>query len=584
MERTQVTSEYFQTVKYQTCGSCMDRHQSPRIDVRMARFSGTKENREHRKHQKRLKDVRESQRDPPVQPDWCETPKIKKKDVSLRRRLLMSRSLSDGSKGGITTPGETSVSHRDDSFHSPDISPTGPLTFSTLKADDVDFSCRKRRLLFSQVVTSTLDTGGSAGHVLDQNPLVEPDLDESIIAGLPSSPQTNDLMPLMGDPFQSPLRAEKQKRNVLDTPSLTLTPASEDSGFSSIGLDKSHDDSVDHDGSFQELVLPLSSGDKERRRSRLERQRRLSTLREGGSQSEDVPRDQRVGRRDSDAHASKDEVFLDKTPLGSATLKMQDLSLTPALQVVHAISRCITRVLHQQTSLEELLRVSEEDGAVRSRLPLSGLIGRKMGLDRVDIITELTMRNLRHILSVILSLLSPADVYRFALVSDDWNDVISEDRKASYRRRCHMREMKMAVEAGRTPHVADADTRLMLSSRSALSSVQAQARTPHTPHTPTQHHTETHFSTKRMEFLQVAKTLFNDEYLKPCPRCQHPARCHSLRGEGLCSWTDCSFRFCVSCLCAFHGSRDCAHLSGRRRSRRDVLPGSAQSKRNIRRL
>lgn len=410
MERTQVTSDYFQTLKYQTYGSCMDRHQSPRIDVRMARFSGTKENREHRKDQKRLKDVRESPREPPVQPDWCETPKIKKKDVSLRRRLLMSRSLSDGSKGGIATPGETSASHRHDSFHSPDISPTGPLTYSTLKAEDVDFSCRKRRLLFSQAVTSTLDTGRSAGHVLDQNPLVEPDLDESIIAGLPSSPQTNDLMPLMGDPFQSPLRVEKQKRNVLDTPS--LTPASEDSGFSSMGLDKSHDDSVDHDGSFQELVLPLSSGGKERRRSRLERQRRLSTLREGGSQSEDVPRDQRVGRRDSDAHGSKDEVILDKTPLGSATLKMQDLSLTPALQVVHAISRCSTRVLHQQTSLEELLRVSEEDGAVRSRLPLSGLIGRKMGLDRVDIITELTMRNLRHILSVILSLLSAADIYR----------------------------------------------------------------------------------------------------------------------------------------------------------------------------
>lgn len=575
-------------MKYQTCGSCMDRHHTPRTDARPVRFNGTKENRElgssHRKDQKRLKDVKES-----VQTGWCETPKIKKKDVSLCRRLLVSRPLSDGSKSGIATPGETSgdlMSHRDDSFDSPDISLTGPLTYSTLKADDVDFSCRKRRLLFSQAVTSTLETGRNGGHVnavLDQNPLTDPDLDESIIAGLPASPQMNDLMPLTGDPFQSPVRVEKQKRNILDTPLLTLTPASEDSGFSSIGLDKSHDDSVDHDGSFQELVLPLSSGGKERRRSRLERQRRLSTLREGGSQSEDVPRDQRVGRAESDAHRSKDEVFLDKTPLGAATLQMQDLSLTPALQVVHAISRRGARALHQQTSLEELLRVSEEDGPVRTSLPLSGLIGRKMGLGRVDVITELKMRNLRHILSVILSLLSCADVYRFGQVSDDWNDVISEDKKASHRRCHHITEMKITLEAGRMAHVSDADTRLMLSCRSALSSVQAQARTPHTPHTPTQH-TERHFSTKRLEFLQVAKTLFNDEYLKPCPRCQHPARCHSLRGEGLCSWTDCSFRFCTSCLCAFHGSRDCAHLSARRRSRRDVLPGSAQSKRNIRRL
>lgn len=407
MESTQVmTSDHFQTVKYQTCGSCMDRHQTPRIDVQTARFNGTKENREHRKDQKRLKDVKESPRELPVQTGWCETPKIKKNDVSLRRRLLGSRPLSDWSKSAIATPGETFgdlMSHRVDSFDSPDISPTGPLTYSTLKADDVNFSCRKRRLMFSLVITSTLETGRSAGHV---NPLTEPDLDESIIAGLPASPQTNDLMPLTSDPFQSPVRAEKQKRNV-------VTPTSEDSGFSSMGLDKSHDDSVDHDGSFQELVLPpLSSGGKERRRSRLERQRRLSTLREGGSQSEDVSRDQRVGRAESDAHVSKDEVFLDKTPLGAATLKMQDLSLTPALQVVHVISRRSTRALHQQTSLEELLRVSEDDGPVRTSLPLSGLIGRKMGLDRVDVITELKMRNLRHVLSVIVSLLSAADVYR----------------------------------------------------------------------------------------------------------------------------------------------------------------------------
>lgn len=83
---------------------------------------------------------------------------------------------------------------------------------------------------------------------------------------------------------------------------------------------------------------------------------------------------------------------------------------------------------------------------------------------------------------------------------------------------------------------------------------------------------------------QVAKTLFSDEYLKPCPRCQHPARCHALRVEGQCSWSDCGFRFCTACSCAFHGSKDCAHLSAKRRSKRDVLPGSAQSKRNVRRL
>ncbi|KAI2654815.1 F-box only protein 43 [Labeo rohita] len=610
-----------QSVKHQTCGSCRssgrtDRLYTPRKDRRP---NGTKESREpgssvplHRKDHSWSKDsINEPKREDAVSLAWCETPKLIKKDASLRRRLLVSRSSSDA------TPGEISRVHHK-SFDSPDVSPTGPLSYSTLKADDF-FSCRKRRLLFSQAITSTLETGRSGVHMsptLFQNPAAEPDLDESIIAGLPSSPQTDDFTPLSGDAFRSPLRTEKR---VLDASS--LTPASEDSGFSSLGLDKSHDSSVDHDGSFQELVLTSSCG-KDKRRSRLERQRRLSTLREGGSQSEDGPRDQWTAC--GEPRASKDDVFLDGTPLSAATLKMQDLSLTPALQVVHAISRRSTRAPQQQTSLEDLLCLSEEDGPVRTSLPLSGLIGRKMGLDRVDVISELRMRSLRHVLAVILSLLSAADLYRFGQVSEDWNDVISEDKRAAHRRKSHIRELKIALEGDRPAHVPDADTRSALACRSALGSVQAQARTAHThpPCTPTQTN-DRHCSSKRMQFLQVhvttrsdsdadfllvlkssisfkkpcrntdvlsvslsqvAKTLFSDEYLKPCPRCQHPARCHALRVEGQCSWSDCGFRFCTACSCAFHGSKDCAHLSAKRRSKRDVLPGSAQSKRNVRRL
>ncbi|XP_042597750.1 F-box only protein 43 isoform X1 [Cyprinus carpio] len=500
----------------------------------------------------------EPKREAAVSLAWCETPKLIRKDASLRRRLLVSRSSSEATPGDVSRDQLTR-----ESFDSPDVSPTGPLSYSTLKTDDFVFSCRKRRLLFSQAVTSTLETGRS-GVRMSPMALAEPDLDESIIAGLPSSPQTDDFTPLTSKAFRSPVRAGK---TVLDTS--LLTPASEDSGFSSLGLDKSHDSSVDHDGSFQELVLPASSCGKDKRRSRLERQRRLSTLREGGSQSEDGPKSQRMEPR-----TSKDEVFLDGTPLSAATLMMQELSLTPALQLVHAISL-------QQTSLEELLR----DGPVETSLPLSGLIGRKMGLDKVDVIAELRMRNLRHVLAVILSVLSAADLYRFGQVSDDWNDVISEDKKAAHRRRSHIRELKITLEGGRPAHVPDADTRSALACRSALGSVQAQARTPHThtPRTPTPS-SGRQCSSKRMQFLQAAETLLSDEYLKPCPRCQHPARCHALRGEGLCSWSDCSFRFCTACSCAVHGSRDCAHLSAKRRSKRDVLPGSAQSKRNVRRL
>ncbi|MEQ2272428.1 hypothetical protein XENORESO_021787, partial [Xenotaenia resolanae] len=72
----------------------------------------------------------------------------------------------------------------------------------------------------------------------------------------------------------------------------------------------------------------------------------------------------------------------------------------------------------------------------------------------------------------------------------------------------------------------------------------------------------------------VAKTLFSDQSLRPCPRCQHPARCHSVKSEGVCSRGDCGFQFCILCLCAFHGSKECGSQSAGRRKKDKLLPGS----------
>uniref|UniRef100_A0AAR2J0H5 ZBR-type domain-containing protein n=1 Tax=Pygocentrus nattereri TaxID=42514 RepID=A0AAR2J0H5_PYGNA len=487
-----------------------------------------------------------------LQTGWCETPKLTKKDASLRRRLLLSKSATDGKTSGSKTPGcrdsDTHGYMGSMSFDSPDMSPTGPLSYSTLKTEAMALSCRKRRLLFSQVVTSTLESGrsGVTSPLLREGGfLSEPDLNESIISGL--------LVP--------------EILSVLSTPSCTPiskldTSASEDSGFSSLGLDKSQDYSID-EVSFQDVVLPSASHSREKRRSRLDRQRRLSTLREGGSQSEEEHRAQQVETQ----RLKDEEVFLEATPVGAARVKLQDLSLTPALQMVHAMSWRSKRILSQNNSLEKLLRVSTLDEPIRTTLPLSGLIGRKMGLGKLDILTELSKRNLHHLLAVILKLLSPQDIYICGQVSHSWDVIILQDKKACRRRKMYEKEMKVALEMGSAAHVPDAETRLNLACRSALSSVQAQAKTP-----------------SSLTRTPVAKTLFSDECLKQCPRCQHPARCHAVRGEGICSWSDCLFHFCTSCLCSYHGSKDCAHLSTKRRSRKDVLPGSAQSKRNVRRL
>ena len=57
-----------------------------------------------------------------------------------------------------------------------------------------------------------------------------------------------------------------------------------------------------------------------------------------------------------------------------------------------------------------------------------------------------------------------------------------------------------------------------------------------------------------------------------------------MKGEGVCSGADCGFQFCTACLCAFHGSRECGSQSVGRRKKDILLPGSAQSKRNVKRL
>ncbi|XP_044063079.1 F-box only protein 43 [Siniperca chuatsi] len=611
---------------------------------------------------------------------WCETPKVYKRDALLRHRLLMCKPTTDvktdNRRSPCTRKTESSISVRSDHWLSASLDSLdtvmGALAPSTLKLEQDPLSGRKRRLLFTQVRTSTLEDGKlNSGHLSSFERRVsfsDADFSESISASdqinietpcfskfLPASSKENSQSPISGV-----TNNVYDSSSVLCTPSSTHTPkyirsVFEDSGFSSLTLDKSQDSSVDHDGSFQELLFSGSRGNCEtpnlaeaKRRSRLQRQHRLSTLKEGGSQSEEDPTDRKHEHLYPCHSHSKEDVFADgatprsilsvkcgngmtsdslssakqdyATPLRATTTKPENmtpfstapanpdvtplrttpvnLSLTPALQLVHAM--CQQKALMfvgQSPSLKEQLKSTaalvKTPVMFRTTMPLAGLIGRKMGLGKVDILTELKKRNLRHILALILGHLTPEVIYRCGQVCKSWNEIIQQDKRASFKRRSHLSEVEAALELSGSVHVPDAETRLTLLKRSALKMVQAQSRTSSycTPQsgnstlTPLQHSTLHSGSRgKRDKFLEVAKTLFNDECLKPCPRCQHPARCHSVKGEGVCSRADCGFQFCTACLCAFHGSRECGSQSVGRRKKDILLPGSAQSKRNVRRL
>ncbi|KAI3361488.1 hypothetical protein L3Q82_013638, partial [Scortum barcoo] len=520
------------------------------------------------------KDSRGAQR--PSAVTWCETPKAHKRDASVRHRLVMCKPTADDKTDQARSPStrrtEASIRVQSEhwlsaSFDSLDTV-TGALASSTLRLEqDLPLSSRKRRILFTQVRTSTLE-------------------------------DANSCLPHLRKTLKSPIRDVTKKLydsfSVLWTPSSTQTPkcfrsVCEDSGFSSLTLDKSQDSSVDHDGSFQELLLSAPRGNCEtpnlaetKRRSRLQRQHRLSTLKEGGSQSEEDPTD-RKHNLDQCHGRSKDEVFTNRetprtvlsvkcgngmssakqdyaTPLRATTatsanmtpfsiapanpdvtpLSMTpvDLSLTPALQLVHAMCQQKAQMfVGQSPSLKEQLKstvaLTATPVVFRTTMPLAGLIGRKMGLGKVDILTELKKRNLRHILAVILGHLSSESIYRCGQVCKSWNEIIQQDKQASCKRRKHLSEVAAALELGGAVHVPDAETRLALLKRSALKTVQAQSRTSSfcTPQsgnstlTPLQHSAlHSGSSSKREKFLEenilasddLLVHFFNDFLSLPC--------------------------------------------------------------------
>uniref|UniRef100_A0A4W5JMH6 F-box protein 43 n=1 Tax=Hucho hucho TaxID=62062 RepID=A0A4W5JMH6_9TELE len=529
------------------CFSSVDFHETPKENVsRKCEPLSPRKNRHKEGVRSPQRDILKEQ---PSQNGWYETPKVSRRDPSLRRRLLASKSATEGKTADDT---ETPRTKRTDSsvtgrtehcskvvFDSPDAFTIGALATSTLKPEDVLLSGSKRRLLFSLVKTSTLEDGKCNVTKLtlferkaSATLLSDADLEESIISSdhltteMLETPHYSRLPASVKDNFRTPVNDHNVAANLSDSPGVLSTPTpkyhcdtpsstptrkrydrsvSEDSGFSSLALDKSQDSTVDNDGSFQEL--PWSSGSSRcketpsrlsemKRRSRLERQRRLSTLREGGSQSEG-DRDVRnlaarrthrraknlisQGRPEHSVFKEDDDsdVFLDVTPPKTATANLEDLSFTPALQMVQALFQRTSGMLPERVSLEELLRDSEKE-AFRTAMPLAGLIGRKMGLGKVDIFTELKKRNLRHILAMILNQLSSEDVYRVGQVSDSWNDIIVQNKVSSRRRRHYLMDVKAALELGSAVHVPDAETRLTLLSRSVLKSVQAQSRTPST--------------------------------------------------------------------------------------------------------
>ncbi|XP_075069956.1 F-box only protein 43 isoform X2 [Mixophyes fleayi] len=546
-----------------------------------------------------------------------ETPRVIKKEASLRRRLLLSKATSggsldfDASECSRETYGRKKTLQRVPSFEanfsngfvdSPKDTSYKPLATSTLKTEtDSGTSCSKWRLSFAQQRSSTIDESKcetvSFPEVENLSPVQysTDSTDDSIlsvseeyISEVPATPTCN-ITSCGKEEFQTPVSdLAASFRFNLCTP--TGPPVSdfdnsitEDSAFHSLGLDKSQDSLTDHEGSFQELIQKQKETPKSSHKNRprkLERCRRLSTLRERGSQSEveeecsekqllSLTYKSKVARNSVD---EENEFSFEECETNSL-LKIEDLTGTPALRVVREILMRSTRKRAQQATVQELL--GSLDSSELSEDGLTRLIGRKMGLEKIDILSELKYRNLKHILALIFKVLNVESICSIWKVSKEWREMVLQDKNAYQRRKRFLKKQRVEAEEGHTFPSEDATTRLHLLNRSALKSVQAQAKFVfHTPTsscgslTPKDSTTIPYSASKRQEYV----------------KCQYPAKYQSLKKRGKCSRKDCGFDFCILCLCTFHGSKECSGGSGKRVHKKDVLPGSAQSKRNLKRL
>ncbi|XP_074753727.1 F-box only protein 43 [Athene noctua] len=568
--------------------------------------------------------------------DFFETPKVGRKGSSLRRRLLLSKTVPAGtSVGCCERQASSSGSSRKKIFScvlsseenlsqtasdSPQDTSYKSLITNSSKTEDSNPDCPKRRLSFSQQRTSTLDESKCKDPLLLEPECLSPiqckdvivssanEFCESVLMsvsdGLLRTPTDSVLPEASEGKFLTSINSLIENFNfqLCDINSSPVKLASypdlstpEDSGYNSLPLDKSGDSLSDHEGSFQEFLKKRKEGsktlDSKRKTRKLERVRRLSTLREQGSQSE--TEDHHGSPSTSVCMLTEERNFVDEDyalvleeqPSGDLVVSHRDLSRTPALKIAHEI--CLQRQRSDQNQTSENI-----DGTEMLALEhvLAGLIGKKMGLEKLDILTELKYRNLKHVLAIVLDALTVESLCSIWKVSKNWREIIVQDKSADERRKLYIKHLKEA--AGEYfLKAADAATRLNVLNRSALRRVQAQARTPvvQTPPsyielTPRRCSSVPHSTSRQEEYIKVAKTLFTDEALKPCPRCQYPAKYQLVKKWGLCSREACAFEFCILCLRAFHGSKECNSLPAKRKSKIDAPPGSAQSKRNLKRL
>nr|XP_035132518.2 F-box only protein 43 isoform X7 [Callithrix jacchus] len=421
-------------------------------------------------------------------PELCETPKISDKKCLPRRRLNLSFSLLKGDFESQNSSLESSISQVLNLEKNIPSSASGlsrpnnfsPLVTSTLKTEEVTLSSQKLRFNFSQQKTSTIDDSKDDCNLFEVDcisPIQGNNFKDSITHDFSDSSlcinDENTCPEPLGssvsgttcgtdeDIFVTPISnlVSNIKFNAIQilSPSPEVkgnisTP--EDSGFNSLSLEKSEYSLSDQEGSFQELFQKHKGtpkvGDTIRKTRHLKRSRRLSTLREQGSQSETEEEKQIVhpgSEKRAAAASAISEGQLNSDESGDSTFSLKNLSKTPALQLVHELFMKSKRKRSQQNSGHEFLEEGDGGKIAVLQCILAGLIGKKMGIEKLDILTELKYRNLKHILAMVLDSLTAESLCSVWKVSRNWREIVVQDKNANRRRKFYITQLKTDSES-----------------------------------------------------------------------------------------------------------------------------------------
>ncbi|XP_007484836.1 F-box only protein 5 [Monodelphis domestica] len=216
---------------------------------------------------------------------------------------------------------------------------------------------------------------------------------------------------------------------------------------------------------------------------------------------------------------------------------------------------------------------------------LHNVIGRKMGLEQLDILSELFQRGLKHVLASVLRHLREMDLINVARVSATWKKILKDNKGAFH---LYNMAMKKANE-NTTKFSAHAATREYVLVRAALASVQkSTAQAPSASKKVSRSKLSDQgvsVYSRHTEFSEVAKTLKKSESLRACIHCNSPAKFDPYLQRATCNRESCGFDFCTRCLCSYHITKDCSNEKPlKANSKVGPLPGSKKSKKNLRRL